>query len=62
MAKKLINFGDARKKCAGRSRSALYDDIKYGRLPKPFKIGRNNYWIENEFDSALEQLKDRLDD
>ena len=37
MVKKLINFNGARDKCNGRSRSAIYEDIKYGRLPKPFK-------------------------
>ena len=62
MVKKLINFKGARDKCYGRSRSAMYEDIKHGRLPKPFKIGRNNFWFEEEFDAALEQLKDQIND
>ena len=62
MIKKLINFKRVQDKCDGRSRSAIYEDIKYGRLPKPFKIGRNNFWFEDEFDAALEQLKDQIND
>lgn len=62
MVKKLINFNGARVKCDGRSRSAIYEDIKYGRLPKPFKIGRNNFWFEDEFDAALELLQEQSDD
>ena len=62
MIKKLTNFKRAQGKCDGRSRSAIYEDIKYGRLPKPFKIGRNNFWFEDEFDTALEQLKDQIND
>lgn len=62
MVKKLINFQGARDKCDGRSRSAIYEDIKSGRLPRPFKIGRNNFWFEDEFDAALEQLKDQIND
>ena len=62
MVKKLINFKGARDKCYGRSRSAMYEDIKYGRLPKPFKIGRNNFWFEDEFDAALEHLQEQSDD
>ena len=62
MVKKLINFKGARDKCYGRSRSAMYEDIKYGRLPKPFKIGRNNFWFEDEFDAALEHLQEQSDE
>ena len=62
MVKKLINFKGARDKCYGRSRSAMYEDIKYGRLPKPFKIGRNNFWFEDEFDAALKHLQEQSDD
>ncbi|MGB0813628.1 MAG: helix-turn-helix transcriptional regulator [Paracoccaceae bacterium] len=60
MIKKLINFKRAQDKCDGRSRSAIYEDIKYGRLPKPFKIGRSNFWFEDEFDAALKELRDRV--
>ena len=62
MVKKLINFNGARVKCDGRSRSAIYEDIKCGRLPKPFKIGRNNFWFEDEFDAALEHLQEQAND
>lgn len=62
MVKKLINFKGARDKCYGRSRSAMYEDIKYGRLPMPFKIGRNNFWFEDEFDAALEHLQEQSND
>ena len=62
MVKKLINFNGARVKCDGCSRSAIYEDIKCGRLPKPFKIGRNNFWFEDELDAALEHLQEQSDD
>ena len=62
MVKKLINFKGARDKCYGRSRSAMYEDIKYGRLRMPFKIGRNNFWFEDEFDAALEHLQEQSND
>ena len=59
MGKKLINFSGVQEKCAGRSRGAIYEDIKRGRLPKPFKIGRNNYWIEDDIDAVIELLREQ---
>ena len=57
MNKKLLDFARTRAKLGNRSRSACYEDIKYGRLPKPIKIGRKLYWPENVIDALIEDLQ-----
>lgn len=54
---KLIDFEDVRRKFGNRSRSACYDDIKHGRLPKPIKIGRKLYWSETIIDVLIANLQ-----
>jgi len=53
---KLIDFEDVRRKMGNRSRSACYEDIKHGRLPKPIKIGRKLYWSETIIDVLIAKL------
>ena len=59
--RKLIPFTELREKLGGRSRSACYKDIKFGRLPKPIKIGRNNYWSDDVVDTLIEKQSDHSD-
>ena len=53
----LIDFEDLREKPGNRSRSACYEDIKHGRLPKPIKIGRKLYWSETIIDVLIAKLQ-----
>lgn len=48
-----LTFTDLRAKLRGRSRSAIYLDIKAKRLPRPIKLGGKLYWLENEVDEWL---------
>ena len=51
-----VNFRQLRTKLGGRSRSSIYLDIAAGRLPKPFKLGGVNFWIEAEVDELLQSM------
>ncbi|WP_106205475.1 helix-turn-helix transcriptional regulator [Aliiruegeria haliotis] len=53
---KYLNFSDLRKKLGGRSRSAIYTDVEFGRLPKPLKLGGRLYWRESDIDSAMTDI------
>ncbi|MDE0811086.1 MAG: AlpA family phage regulatory protein [Alphaproteobacteria bacterium] len=55
---KYINFRQLRAKIGNRSRSAIYLDIEAGRLPKPFKLGGVNFWVETEIDDCLQSMAD----
>ena len=52
-----LTFGDPCKKLGGRSRSSIYRDVEFGRLPAPIKIGRLNYWPEAEVEAAMERQR-----
>lgn len=54
---KYLNFKDLRAKLGGRSRSAIYLDLEEGRLPQPCKLGGRLYWIEDEIDAYLSELR-----
>ena len=58
MTKKLLNFELTRRKLGNRSRSACYEDMASGRLPRPIKIGRRLYWQEEVIDQLIEKLGD----
>lgn len=51
-----INFPELRAKLGGRSRSACYNDLAEGRLPKPVKLGGRLYWRESDIDAHLQAL------
>ena len=55
-----LTFEALRQKLGGRSRSSIYRDVEYGRLPLPMKIGRINYWNEAEVDKAVLSLRSDL--
>ena len=54
----LLSFEAVREKLGDRSRSACYEDMACGRLPKPIKIGRRLYWQEEVIDQLIETLGD----
>jgi prophage regulatory protein len=53
---RLINFPELRAKLGNRSRSACYNDLAEGRLPKPVKLGQRLYWNEDDIDAHLRAL------
>jgi len=58
----LLSFEAVREKLGNRSRSACYEDMKIGRLPKPIKIGRINYWPEDVINGLIEKLQEQSND
>ena len=53
---KLLSFSGMSKKLDDRSRSSIYRDVERGDLPKPIKIGRSVFWIEEQIDQYLQSL------
>lgn len=43
-------------------KTAVYDLVKRGDLPKPVKIGGSSRWIPEEIDAALEVMKAKRDE
>ena len=56
--KRYISLTELRKKLSGRSRNSIFRDVENGVLPKPFKLGRVNYWGEDDVDQALKNWGD----
>ena len=54
---KYLNFKALRAKLSNRSRSAIYLDLEAGRLPQPLKLGGRLYWVEDEVDAHLGELR-----
>ena len=54
---KYLNFKNLRAKLGDRSRSAIYLDLEAGRLPQPLKLGGRLYWVEDEIDAHLSELR-----
>ena len=48
-----LTMTDLRKKLGNRSRSAIYNDIERGDLPKPLQIGSRLLWGESDLESFL---------
>ena len=51
---KYITFNELCRKLGGRSRSSIYRDMKFGRIPAPIKIGARVLWREDELQAALD--------
>ena len=51
-----LTLTELRVKLGNRSRSAIYLDIKAGRLPQPIKLGGRIYWPEGDVDVHLRSL------
>lgn len=43
-------------------KTAVYDLVKRGELPKPVKIGGSSRWIPEEIDAALDVMKAKRDE
>lgn len=54
---KYLTLNELRAKLGQRSRSAIYKDLKAGRLPQPVKLGARLYWVEGELDAHLQTLR-----
>ncbi|KCV82123.1 hypothetical protein ATO10_09768 [Actibacterium atlanticum] len=53
-----LTLAEVREKLGNRSRSAIYEDLNAGRLPKPLKLGGKLYWPEGELDEHLRDLRE----
>jgi prophage regulatory protein len=53
-----LTLNELRLKLGNRSRSAIYLDIKAGRLPQPIKLGGRIYWPEGDVDAHLRNLSE----
>ena len=53
---KYLTLNELRAKLGNRSRSAIYNDLSAGRLPKPIKLGGRIYWSEGDMDTHLRNL------
>ena len=49
-----LSTAQFRWKVGSKSKTAVYEDFRLGRLPKPIKIGDMLYWNEAEVDAAME--------
>jgi prophage regulatory protein len=54
-----LTLTELRAKLGGRSRSAIYLDLKTGRLPQPVKLGRRLYWPEEDVDAHLRAMREK---
>ena len=55
-----LNLNELRVKLGNRSRSAIYADLKAGRLPIPVKLGARLYWPEAELEAHLKNLRKKV--
>ena len=53
-----LTLNELRVKLGNRSRSAIYLDVKAGRLPQPIKLGGRIYWPEGDVDAHLRNLSE----
>jgi prophage regulatory protein len=51
-----LTLGELRVKLGGRSRSAVYEDLRHGRLPQPLRLGGRLYWGEDDIQAHLRTL------
>lgn len=57
---KYLTLTELRAKLGNRSRSAIYNDLNAGRLPRPVKLGARLYWAEGEIDAHLQSLREQV--
>lgn len=57
---KYLNLSQLSEKLGNRSRSSIYRDIEYGRLPQPIHIGGRIYWPESQIDDWLLKLSNDI--
>lgn len=56
---KYLTLTELRAKLGNRSRSAIYNDLEAGRLPRPVKLGARLYWPEAELEAHLRNLREK---
>ena len=54
---RFLTLTELRAKLGNRSRSAIYTDLKAGRLPQPVKLGGRLYWPEDNLAAWLESYE-----
>ena len=54
-----LTLTELRAKLGSRSRSAIYLDVKAGRLPQPIKLGGRVYWPEGDVDTHLRAITEK---
>ena len=52
----LLTLRETSERLGGRSRSALYEDMKKGRLPRPVRIGGRVYFGEADPEAHICRL------
>lgn len=52
-----LTVNDLQKRLGGRSRSAIYEDLKAGRLPEPLRLGSRVLWGEEDLTEFLDEMK-----
>ena len=55
-----LTLNELRAKLGNRSRSAIYIDVKAGRLPQPIKLGGRIYWPEGDVDAHLRKMNEKV--
>lgn len=55
-----MTLNELRAMLGDRSRSAIYEDMKKGRLPQPLKLGGRLYWAEDDVEAHLRNLSDNV--
>jgi predicted DNA-binding transcriptional regulator AlpA len=53
---KLLSLPELRARLGNRPKSSLYADVTAGRLPRPIRLGRRAYWVEELVDARLREL------
>ena len=51
-----LTLNELRTKLGNRSRTAIYLDVKTGRLPRPIRLGGRIYWPERDLAAHLNTL------
>lgn len=51
-----LTLNELRTKLGNRSRTAIYLDVKTGRLPRPIRLGGRIYWPERDLAAHLSTL------
>jgi predicted DNA-binding transcriptional regulator AlpA len=57
--KRFVSIKATRARFGDMPQSSLYEQIKLGKFPKPYKSGRRNVFSEDELDAHAEQLAKR---
>lgn len=54
-----LTLTELRVKLGNRSQSAIYIDLKKGRLPQPLKLGGRLYWPEGDVEAHLRTMSEK---